>query len=89
MKICKNKSSGKYFIYISPDWMRKDRLWFITPEGEEKPLSLSLFDDLEDMGEDCETAKLSNGTITEPQMKAWSEYEKLHSDETVQLLDAW
>ena len=66
MHICKNKASGKYFIYIEDEGNGKASLVLLT--GEVKSLKLILFEELEEgNGKDF----LSRGLITNRQVKEY------------------
>ena len=69
INICKNKTSGKSFIYIED--IDTDRALLVTPEGEIKPLEYSLFDEPEEEDKDhC----LSEGLINIKQLKRFYEF---------------
>jgi hypothetical protein len=69
INICKNKTSGKSFIYIED--IDTDRALLVTPEGEIKPLEYSLFDEPEEENkEHCLSQKL----ITKQQLKQYHEF---------------
>ena len=66
MQICKNKASGKYFIYIEDEGNGKASL--VLPAGEVKSLKFILFEELkEGNGKDF----LSRGLITNRQVKKY------------------
>ena len=50
MQVCKNKSSGEYFIYIQKTG--NDEALLVTPKSEIKSLKLRLFEALEEKDED-------------------------------------
>ena len=66
MQICKNKDSGKYFIYIEDEGNGKTSL--VLPTGEIKSLKLSLFEEPE---QGNEKDFLSHGFITDRQVKEY------------------
>ena len=69
INICKNKTSGKSFIYIED--IDTDRALLVNPKGEIKPLEYSLFDEPEEENKDyC----LSQGLITKEQLKQYHEF---------------
>lgn len=69
MQICKNKRSGKYFIYIEPAGTGRAHL--VLPEGKAaKPLNLSFFDESE---EGNESDFLSRGLVSDTQIKRYKE----------------
>jgi hypothetical protein len=71
MVICKNKSSGKPFIYIKEiDW---NKIEVITPENRIKVLERHLF---EDEIEGSHDVFLKTGLIPEAQLKVYQEYER-------------
>ncbi len=45
MQICKNKHSGRYFIYLY-DGLDKGKAYFITPDAKEILLRIDLFEDM-------------------------------------------
>ena len=79
MRVCKNKSSGKHFIYIQRTG--KNEALLVTPKGEIKSLKLHLFEALEEKDEDY---LLSNGTITENQLEKWTQYRKDRSEDIIE-----
>jgi hypothetical protein len=71
MEIYKNKSSGKYFIYIE-DTDTDDGALFVSPGCKVIPLQLNLFfDEPEEGGEDD---FLSDGLITKTQLERYRQY---------------
>ena len=53
MQICKNKASGKYFIYIADEG--NDKASLVLPTGEVKSLKFILFEEIkEGNGKDLE-----------------------------------
>ncbi len=70
MEICKNKTSGKTFIYLDDD--DNDRALLVTPQGEIKSLELKLFSDFAE--EQDEQHLLSSGLITDAQYVSYKNY---------------
>ena len=66
MQICKNRKSGKHFIYIQDEGNGKASV--VLPTGEIKSLKLSLFEEPE---EGNEKDFLSRGLITNRQIKKY------------------
>ncbi len=64
MEICKNISSGKYFIYI--DEIGNNEALFVTPIGEIKALKIKFFSEPDYKSEDD---LISHKLITELQAK--------------------
>lgn len=62
MDVCKNKKSGKYFIYLLNGVNQYEGL-FITPDGEQKNLRFDLFYNMEELEEDRENNLLSQAQI--------------------------
>jgi hypothetical protein len=79
MQVCKNKNSGKYFIYIQDTG--NDEVLLVTPDADIKSLKANLFVDIEDKEED---SLLSSGHITEAQIQRFRVYEKDRSDDAVE-----
>jgi hypothetical protein len=77
MYICKNKRTGKYFIYIT-DTVNEEAL-FVTPNAEIKNLKLGIFTD--EPAEYTEASLLESNLITKEQLKLFHEYKKNRSDE--------
>lgn len=75
MEICKNKKSGKYFVYIRETEYNKALL--ITPDGDMKNLSLELFSDIEEHPEELQ----ENSKINKIQFKTYQFYKEKKSDE--------
>ena len=84
MQICKNRISGKFFIYIEGESNGKASL--VLPEGEIKSVKLSLFEEIEEgNGKDF----LSNGFITDRQMKEYrAEVERRAKTEKIESREA-
>ncbi|RLE48734.1 MAG: hypothetical protein DRJ18_01340 [Candidatus Methanomethylicota archaeon] len=72
MHLCRNKASGKYFIYIDKV-LNSDKGLFVTPLGKTKALELHLFDEPIEQ-EQCFT--LSRGLVTDFQIHQYQEYER-------------
>jgi len=79
MQVCKNKNSGKYFIYIQDTGNEETLL--VTPGAEIKSLSAALFGELEDKDEDN---LIANGIIADAQIQRFHQYEKDKSDNFVE-----
>ena len=77
MQVCKNRISGKYFIYIQDTGNHEALL--VTPGAEVKSLSADLFNDLEDKEEDY---LIDNGLIVGAQIQRFRQYEKDNSENT-------
>lgn len=88
MQICRNKHSGRYFIYLF-DGVAKDTAVLITPDGEEKLLNLDRFEDVEDIDESHVCNLPIEVLLTYAQIQAWREYETIQSDELAQKIDFW
>jgi hypothetical protein len=71
MQVCKNRNSGKYFIYLQDTGNNESLL--ITPSVEIKSLHADLFDDLEDKEE---SSLIADGLISEAQVQRLRQYEK-------------
>lgn len=82
MEVCKNKSSGRYFICIYESG--NNEALFVTPNAEIKSLKLDLFSNSE---EHTEEWLLSEILITPEQSRRFHEYEKNRSDEKVENLE--
>jgi len=76
MRVCKNRSSGKHFIYIQKTG--NDEALLVTPQSEIKSLKLRLFEALEEKDEDY---LFSKGIITENQLERWKQYRKDRSED--------
>ena len=82
MKVCKNKSSGKYFIYIQKTG--NDEALLVTPQSEIKSLKLHLFEAPEEMDKDY---LISNGIITENQLERLKQYWKDRSEDEMESME--
>ncbi len=71
MEIYKNKSSGKYFIYIE-DTDINDRALFVSPEAKVLTIQFNLF--VDDPEEGQEKDLLSEGLITQAQLESYRQY---------------
>ena len=78
MNICKNKRTGKYFIYIN-DTVNEEAL-FVTPNAEIKNLKLDIFTD--EPEEYTEASLLENNLITKEQFQKFNEYKKNRSEDS-------
>ena len=79
MEICKNKTSGKYFIYIENTG--NDEALLVTPEGKIKSVKLRLFDGTKEEDEDY---LLSHGLINEAQIERHRQYIKDRHDDVIE-----
>jgi hypothetical protein len=70
MEICKNKTTGKTFIYL--DEKENGKALMITPAGEVKSLEESLFKDLVEV--DDHRSLLIEGDITPAQINVYKRY---------------
>jgi hypothetical protein len=75
MEVCKHKVSGKIFIFLKEAGF--DKAVFVTPQNKIKTLNIDQFDDIEDENRD---ALLSEGLITELQIKRYEQYKKDRAD---------
>ena len=71
MRICKNRRSGKYFVFI--DYVNGDHILAITPKNEIKELEGHLF---EDPIEKDEVAFLCDGIVTKSQVETYRRHEE-------------
>lgn len=76
--VCKNKSSGKYFIYLKDLADRK--VFLINPEGRQLALSADLFEEPKD---DSMDYLLSYKLITEEQREGYNRYVSAQPEEGV------
>ena len=77
MDICKNKRTGKYFIYIN-ETVNEEAL-FVTPNAEILNLKLKFFTD---EPEECsEAGLLEKNLITKEQLQMFHKYKKNRYDE--------
>ncbi len=72
MEICKNKNTGKYFIYIEK--IGNDKAWLVTPKCQVKTLNLSLFNNSREGGK---KDFLSRGLISEEQAKLYYDFREM------------
>ncbi len=72
MDICKNNSSGKYFILL--ECIDNDKALIISPQGKISILELCLFEEEEMADEDY---LLSDGLITRKQIKRYYDYHEI------------
>lgn len=79
MQVCKNKNSGKYFIYIQDTG--NDEVLLVTPDADIKSLKANLFAEIEDKEED---SLLASGQVIEAQIQRLRVYEKDRSDDLVE-----
>jgi hypothetical protein len=78
MEVCKHKISGKIFIFLKEAGF--DKAVFVTPQSKIKTLNIDQFDEIED-----ENRKdlLSEGLITELQIKRFEQYKKDRTENEV------
>jgi hypothetical protein len=81
MEVCKHKTSGKLFIFLKDAGFEK--AVFVTPQSKIKTLNIDQFDDIEDENKDH---LLSDGLITELQMKRFEQYKKDRTNDQVENL---
>lgn len=82
MEVCKNKSSGQYFIYVHESG-NGERL-FVTPNAGLKSLKTDLFSSLEELSEEW---LLRENFITAEQIQRLHEYENNRSDDQVENIE--
>lgn len=78
MEICKNKSSGSYFIYIHGSGVGEVLL--VTPDAQIKSLRSDLFDDIEEYAENY---LFESSLVNIAQVQRYNDYRKSRSDEIV------
>lgn len=66
MEVCKNKATGKYFIFLEQTMV--GQALFVTPESKIKNLNMDLFKELED---EDENDLLSQNIITDRQAEMY------------------
>jgi hypothetical protein len=71
MEVCKNKASGKYFLFIEET--NDGKLLLVIPNGEIKELDSSLFEDIEEL--DIEYC-LNTGLIVKQQIDGYKKFVK-------------
>ena len=81
MEVCKHKRSGKTFIFLKDAGF--DNAVFVTPQSKIKTLNIDQFNDIEDEDRDL---LLSEGLITELQVKRFEQYRKDRTDNEVENL---
>lgn len=81
MEVCKHKISGKIFIFLKEAGF--DKGVFVTPQSKIKTLNIDQFDEIEDQNRDH---LLSDGLITELQIKRFEQYRKDRADNEVENL---
>lgn len=81
MEFCKHKISGKFFIFLKEAGF--DNAVFVTPQSKIKTLNLDQFEDIEDESRDY---LLTEGLITELQLKRFEQYKKDRTDNEVENL---
>lgn len=78
MEVCKHKISGKIFIFLKEAGF--DKAVFVTPQSKIKTLNIDQFGDIEDEDRDY---LLSEGRITELQIKRFEQYKKDRTENEV------
>lgn len=81
MEVCTHKISGKTFIFLKDAGF--DKAVFVTPQSKIKTLNIDQFSDIEDEDSDF---LLSEGLITELQIKRFEQYRKDRTDNEVENL---
>lgn len=79
MEVCKNKDSGKYFIFLEDIGLEK--ILLVTPDANVKPLKSNLFDEVEDLSEE---SLIENSFVSEDQVRVYREYQQNRSDDFVE-----
>jgi hypothetical protein len=83
MDIYKNKSTGRYFIFINETG--NEEALFVTPNAEIKSLKLEIFNDEQE--EYSEVSLLEKNLITKDQLQRFHEFKKNRSDEISENID--
>lgn len=81
MEICKHKISGKVFLFLKDAGF--DKAVFVTPQSKIKTLNIDQFDDIEDVDR---AYLLSEGLITDLQIKIFRQYKQDRTDNEVENL---
>jgi hypothetical protein len=79
MEVCKNKDSGKYFIYLRD--CGPGGILLVTPEAQVKPLRTNLFDEVEEFSEEY---LIENDLISHDQIRKFNEYQQDRSDDLIE-----
>lgn len=79
MEVCKHKISGKFFIFLKEAGV--ENAVFVTPQNKIKTLNISQFSEVEDEDKDY---LLSEGLITELQIKRFEQYKKDRADDEIE-----
>ncbi len=82
MEVCKNRSSGQYFIYICE--IGNEEALLVTPNAEIKSLRIDLFAIPEKFTEE---RLLKEKLITNEQRRRFHEYNKNRSDDVLENLE--
>lgn len=82
MEVCKNRTSGQYFIYVHET--EPKRALLITPNAEIKSLQITLFAEIEEFTEE---QLLASKMITQEQIRRFQEYKKCRAEDKVDDLD--
>jgi len=80
IEVCKNRSSGKYFIYIQRSGGNDEAL-LVTPLGEIKSLKMRLFQSPEERDVN---QLLSECLLTEKQIERWKQYIEYRAEDIVE-----
>ncbi len=83
MEVCKNKSTGQYFIFINETG--DDEALMVTAIAEIKSLKLNLFHDIEEFDENW---LLSENFISDEQVKRFHQYEKNRFEDQVAYVES-
>ncbi|MCP3875095.1 MAG: hypothetical protein GY699_18325, partial [Desulfobacteraceae bacterium] len=75
MEDCTHKITGKTFIFLQEAGI--DKAVFVTPQCKIKTLNIDQFNEIEDENKEH---LLSQGLITDLQIKRWEQYKKDRSD---------
>jgi len=79
IEVCKNKSSGKYSIYIQRSGGNDEAL-LVTPLGEIKSIKMRLFQPPEERDVN---QLLSEGLLIQKQIERWKQYIEYRAEEIV------
>ncbi len=79
MEVCKNKDSGKYFIYLQD--CGPGGLLLVTPGAQVKPLRANLFDEVEDFSEEY---LIENALVSPDQIRKFNGYQQDRSDDLIE-----
>jgi hypothetical protein len=79
MEVCKNKDSGKYFLYLQD--CGPGGILLVTPEAQVKPLRVNLFDEVEDFSEEY---LIENALVSPDQVRKFNEYQQDRSNDLIE-----